>query len=316
MALVDLLRPDVLVELGTHAGDSYCAFCQAVAELSLNTRCYAIDTWRGDEQTGHYGEEVLRDLRKHHDELYGSFSCLLQSTFSDALRQFADSEVGLLHIDGLHTLEAAKGDFESWSVKLTPNAIVLMHDTNVREREFGVWQLWRELIHRYPHFEFLHGHGLGVVALGEVPASLQPLFSASELETSEIRCFFSELGHRLAVQIELRQQVECRLKEVAALRAELAAMGAAHDRAASELRAGQEKAHGLASELREKSLGLASELRAEQQKVHELEVTAARLGEALQDITGSRAWNLVTRYRRLRDGLLPPAIGVRRAPRK
>src|SRR5947209_6716356 len=74
IALVGWQRPRSIVELGTHAGDSYCAFCQAVDALGLPTRCTAIDTWQCDVQTGHYGPEILENLRQHHDPLYGRFS--------------------------------------------------------------------------------------------------------------------------------------------------------------------------------------------------------------------------------------------------
>src|SRR4029453_4419543 len=71
MYLVDLLRPKILVELGTYYGVSYCAFCQAVSERGLSTLCYAIDNWEGDPQSGFYGPQVLADLKAHHDPLYG-----------------------------------------------------------------------------------------------------------------------------------------------------------------------------------------------------------------------------------------------------
>src|SRR6185437_8974409 len=85
MCLVDMVKPRVLVELGTHYGVSYCAFCQSVKELRLPTECFAVDTWQGDPHASFYTNEVLNHLKSHHDERYALFSKLLRSTFDDAL---------------------------------------------------------------------------------------------------------------------------------------------------------------------------------------------------------------------------------------
>src|SRR5262249_31438262 len=157
MFIVDLLRPNLLVELGTHHGDSYCAFCQAVQTLNLPTRCYAVDNWHGDQHIPEYGPEVLVDLRAHHDELYGGLSLLLPSSFDDAVAQFDDGSIDLLHIDGTHTYGTVKHDFETWLPKMSQAGVVLFHDTNIRQPNFGVWRLWTEIKQHYPHMEFLHG---------------------------------------------------------------------------------------------------------------------------------------------------------------
>lgn len=207
MFLVDALRPRTVVELGTHTGVSYCAFCQAVKTLKVEARCYAIDTWEGDDQAGFYGPEVLADLRAHHDPLYGSFSSLVRSTFADALPRFEDGTIDLLHIDGYHSYEAVSRDFENWLPKMSSRGVVILHDTDERLPGFGVWKFWEEIKPRYPHFEFKHEHGLGLVATGSAPPDgIRRLLAATDAEASLLRDFFRQVGQRLRVSLDYEQQ--------------------------------------------------------------------------------------------------------------
>jgi len=208
MFIVDVLRPELFVELGTYTGVSYCAFCQAVQELDLKTHCYAIDNWEGDESNGFYGPEVLAELKQHHDLHYKGFSRLLQSSFDDALNEFEDRTIDLLHIDGFHPYESVKHDFESWLPKMSERGVVLLHDTNARIDGFGVWRLLEELKSRYPHFEFTHEHGLGVIATGsQVADRLLKLLEASEVEAALWRKFFQRLGQRLSLSVERESEM-------------------------------------------------------------------------------------------------------------
>jgi hypothetical protein len=233
MSLVKALRPRLVVELGTHQGDSYCALCQAVRESGLDCRCCAVDTWQGDRHAGTYEtEDILTELRSHHDPRYGHFSTLIQASFDQAVDRFAPSSIDLLHIDGLHTFEAVSHDFQTWLPKVSDRGVVLLHDTRVFERDFGVWRFWEEVSPRYPSFEFPFGHGLGVLQVGSrVPDGVRRLFRAQEPDRTAIVRQFEALGQCLdgppppesRDELEqLRGQVRERDKDVHALTEELA----------------------------------------------------------------------------------------------
>jgi O-antigen biosynthesis protein len=194
--LVKTLRPRTILELGTHRGNSYCAFCQAIATLQLNAQAFAVDTWKGDI---HMAPEVgvLEDLQAYHDPRFGSFSTLLRMTFDEAREMIEDRSIDLLHIDGAHTYEAVKHDFENWTSALSSRSVVLFHDTCVRRDEYGVWRLWNELSAKHPSFEFRHSFGLGVLGVGEdLPVTLRNLFTMSEDDrrASTVRAVFASSG--------------------------------------------------------------------------------------------------------------------------
>lgn len=203
--LIAVQQPRTLVELGTYSGISYLAFCQAIQEQGLSTQAFAVDTWEGDAHAGAYDETIYQSIKQAHDPHYSGFSTLLRMTFDEALAHFAPASVDLLHIDGLHTYEAVKHDFDTWLPKLSERGVVLFHDTNVFRDDFGVHQLWAELSGRYPSLHFPHSNGLGVLLVGpQQPPELLALCTPAQSNVQDsARTLFATLGARLEHRAEM-----------------------------------------------------------------------------------------------------------------
>ena len=161
--LIRFMKPGRIVELGTHCGTSFLAFCQAMRDEGVAGECIAVDNWVGDRHNGFYGGDVYETLSKVAAEQFPGMAILNRCTFDEAASQFAEQSIDVLHLDGLHTLEAVSHDYETWLPKLRDNGVVLFHDTHVKEGDFGVYKLWEDLKNQSPYLEFDHSYGLGVL---------------------------------------------------------------------------------------------------------------------------------------------------------
>jgi hypothetical protein len=156
---------------------------------------YAVDTWIGDAQSDYYGDDVYKNVVGYNDTNYRSFSYLLRSLFDDALTQFADCSIDILHIDGLHTFDAVSHDFYSWLPKVKSGGLILLHDIAARHADFGVWRLWDELKTKGATFEFRHSWGLGIFEKPNPdqprPAFLEALLAGDLAMQEHVRRFYS-----------------------------------------------------------------------------------------------------------------------------
>lgn len=189
---------------------------------------------------------------------------MIKSTFDDARSQFEDGTIDLLHIDGYHSYESVKHDFESWLPKMSSRGVILFHNINVRVPGFGVWKLWEEIKLTYPHFEFAHEHGLGVMSTNaRVPQGLRKLLGLSDLEKHIIRDFFCQLGQRLRTRLEMDQGIQARDARIAGLEVEVSTSRIESQHAATLNESLRAQAASLNESLRTQVASLNESLRAQ-----------------------------------------------------
>ncbi len=215
--LISNIKPKIIVELGTHYGTSLWSFSQAVKDQKLNTEINAIDTWKGDKHAGFYGEEIYETVKDIKNKFYSGVKInLIRKTFDEALSDFNDDSIDILHIDGLHTYEAVKHDFENWLPKVKNNGIIIFHDTVVSREDFGVYKLWKELKKTYQSIEFFHSYGLGVLFKDENNSifglkeelELHYAYLLEDIENGKIVKLFNDLNEKNKIIEKKNQEIE------------------------------------------------------------------------------------------------------------
>lgn len=135
--IVRAQHPRVIVEIGSARGRSTCALALACRKNGVG-RVYAIDPhsinpWT-EIGTGGSTETFLRGrLRDYHLDEWCE---VIVAASADAARAWA-LPIDLLFIDGDHSLDGVRGDFEMFQPWFAPNALVVFHDSAWGYRTLG-----------------------------------------------------------------------------------------------------------------------------------------------------------------------------------
>ncbi len=189
--LVAAVCPSLFVELGTRNGESYFGFCQALSENGIACKAYAIINQAEKSHSESRNRAVYDELTAYNQANYSGFSYLLNSSFDEALTQFSDNSINILHLAGHSSLEAASRHFHAWLPKVKPGGLILLHGTAFRHNSAALWKLWETLKTEGETFEFHHNGGLGVfLKPGSYPAGsdlLKAMFNSSHAEEEQLR---------------------------------------------------------------------------------------------------------------------------------
>lgn len=195
--LVANYHPRLIVELGVHTGNSLMAFAQGVKNVGYEAEVVGVDHWIGDQHAGIFDSDVYDNLVNDLEFCdLDDIVTLKRKSFNEALVDFSDGSIDLLHIDGYHTYDAVRHDFETWLPKLSNKAIVLIHDIRVEGEDFGVYRYWDEVKQLYPYFEFNHSYGLGVLFVGKNLSASEILINHGVVGDA-FRLIFESIGDDL-----------------------------------------------------------------------------------------------------------------------
>jgi hypothetical protein len=160
--LIKFFKPRSIVELGSYMGISFFSFCQSILDNNIPCTLYAIDTWKGSQHDSYYGESIYSEFEQKCNTIFAKLDIkLIKKLFDQALDEFKDNSIDLLHIDGNHEYDHVKNDYTKWLGKVSENGVILFHDISPT-LNLGVNKFWSEIADKSNSIQFPHSCGLGI----------------------------------------------------------------------------------------------------------------------------------------------------------
>lgn len=169
---VNDLQPKSVLEIGTAKGGSLFLFCQASAP---NATIVSVDLPGGINGGGYpnWKTGLFQEFKREQQTLH-LLRCNshLESTRDHAASLVSEGTYDLIMIDGDHSYEGVKTDFELYRPLLSRNGIMVFHDVikNLFDPSIQVDRFWDELKLEYTTQEIIFdpeqgNMGIGIVSL-------------------------------------------------------------------------------------------------------------------------------------------------------
>jgi hypothetical protein len=215
--LVKITNPQIIVELGTLTdGNSFCILNQAAKEYSINTKVYGFSSLQISEND---------ELQTYLSEAYPGAKLVRDDlVLSQAVNQFEDGAVDILHFHDMRSAEQLRSLLQKWRIKLSEKAVVLVHNSNWHGSRSDAYLFWEEVQSSAPSFHFLDSHGLGVLLIGNSRKEIQQIMNDVGYSDSVWMLhssIFVKAGKQIEQRLryaELKQEATNLKHEVTALR--------------------------------------------------------------------------------------------------
>lgn len=142
--LARTLKPAIAVVIGSWRGFVPMVLARALADEGAGGRVVFIDPslvdafWREPSSVqAHFARHGIANIEHH---------CLTTQAFRASAAYAALGEVGLVFIDGFHTREQARIDFDAFRPIVGPRGAFLFHDS-IRRRRSSIYGAGREYQH-------------------------------------------------------------------------------------------------------------------------------------------------------------------------
>jgi predicted O-methyltransferase YrrM len=172
LAEVRRLRPRRILEIGSSAGGTLFLWTRAATD---DATIVSIDLPAGGLDDPEEAERLRRfeRFRRGRQRLYllraDSHAGLTQRRLAEIL---GGQALDFLFIDGDHSYDGVRRDFDDYTALVRPDGLVALHDVHPHSRGWGgdVPRFWREVRDRYAGGELLEspaqdGFGIGLIRM-------------------------------------------------------------------------------------------------------------------------------------------------------